>query len=106
MLVYTTATVQSADTNFIIKNISVSKMKTVEFRLINSNEMPPIVITKGDDDELKVVINSHDRIWLSMNRRLIAGTVEALQEKLYEILQGYLEEQYAFEKADLDFMEG
>ncbi len=106
MLVYTNATAQSANTNFIIKNTMVNEMKTVEFRLINSGELPPIVITKGDDDKLKVVINNHDRIWLSMNRRLIAGIVEALQEKLDEILQGYLEEQYAFEKADLDFMEG
>jgi|TARA_R100000482_G_C5107049_1_gene138551 hypothetical protein len=81
-------------------------MKTVEFRLINSNEMPPIVITRGENDELKVVINNHDRIWLSMNRRTIAGIVEAMQEKLDEILQGYLEEQYAFEKADREFMEG
>lgn len=81
-------------------------MKTVEFRLVNSSELPPIVLTKGDNDELKIVINSHDRIWLSLNRRLIAGTVEALQEKLDEMLNGYLEEQYAFEKADREFMEG
>ena len=81
-------------------------MKTVEFRLVNSSELPPIVLTKGDNDELKIVINSHARIWLSLNRRLIAGTVEALQEKLDEMLNGYLEEQYAFEKADREFMEG
>lgn len=81
-------------------------MKTVEFRLVNSSELPPIVLTKGDNDELKIVINSHDRIWLSLNRRLIAGTVEALQEKLDEMLNGYLEEQYAFEKADREYMEG
>ena len=81
-------------------------MKTVEFRLVNSSELPPIVLTKGDNDELKIVINSHDQIWLSLNRRLIAGTVEALQEKLDEMLNGYLEEQYAFEKADREFMEG
>ena len=81
-------------------------MKTVEFRLVNSSELPPLVLTKGDNDELKIVINSHDRIWLSLNRRLIAGTVEALQEKLDEMLNGYLEEQYTFEKADREFMEG
>jgi len=68
--------------------------------------LPPLVLTKGDNDELKIVINSHDRIWLSLNRRLIAGTVEALQEKLDEMLNGYLEEQYTFEKADREFMEG
>ena len=38
---------------------------SVEFRLVNDPEMPPIVITMTDDDKPKVVLNAHHKIWLS-----------------------------------------
>mgnify|MGYP001199209936 CR=1 FL=1 len=56
-----------------------------------------------EDDEPKVVINTHHRLWISLNRRVIAGIVDNLQEKMDMILTSYLEESYAFEKQDREF---
>lgn len=77
--------------------------KKVEFRLIDSETMPPIVISYNENDEPKVVINTYHKLWISVNRRTIAGVLEALQEKMDTILQGYLVEQYNFEKEDREF---
>jgi outer membrane PBP1 activator LpoA protein len=79
--------------------------KNVEIRIINTSEMPPIVITQNDNDEPKVVVNTYHRIWISLNRQLIAGIIENMQEKMDSILTGYLQEQRLFEKEDLEFME-
>ena len=62
--------------------------------------MPPLVISHNEDDEPKVIINTYHRLWLSLNRRLIAGIIDALPEKLDRILTAYLEQQRAFEKMD------
>jgi polyhydroxyalkanoate synthesis regulator protein len=62
-----------------------------------------LVISQNEDDEPKVVINTHHRLWISLNRRLIAGIIEALQDKMDMILTSYLEESYAFEKQDREF---
>tara|TARA_R110000787_G_scaffold138599_1_gene252253 strand:- start:676 stop:936 length:261 start_codon:yes stop_codon:yes gene_type:complete len=77
----------------------------VEFRIINTPEMPPLVISQNEEDEPKVVINTYHRIWIGLNRKLIAGIVENLQEKMDMILTGYLVEQRAFEQEDLKDME-
>ena len=79
--------------------------KKVEFRLIDDETMPPIVISYNDNDEQKVVINTYHKLWISLNRRIIAGTIEALQEKMDVILQSYLEEQYNFIKEDREFLQ-
>ena len=79
--------------------------KKVEFRLIDSETMPPIVISYNENDEPKVVINTYHKLWISVNRRTIAGVIEALQEKMDTILQGYLVEQYNFEKEDREFLQ-
>jgi len=76
----------------------------VEFRIIDAEDMPPLVISQNENDEPKVVINTHHRLWISLNRRVIAGIVEALQEKMDMILTSYLEENYAFEKQDREFV--
>jgi hypothetical protein len=81
------------------------KPKKVEFRLIDSETMPPIVISYNENDEPKVVINTYHKLWISVNRRTIAGVIEALQEKMDTILQGYLVEQFNFEKEDREFLE-
>ena len=73
----------------------------VEFRLIDEEELPPLVISMNENDEPKVVINTHHRIWLSLHRRTIAGVVDALQDKLDELLTGFLKEQRANEKMDM-----
>jgi len=62
--------------------------------------MPPLVISQNENDEPKVVINTYHRLWLSLNRRLIAGIIDALPEKLDMILTAYLEQQRAFERMD------
>jgi|TARA_A200000159_G_scaffold164803_1_gene196407 hypothetical protein len=72
----------------------------VEFRIIDTEDMPPLVISQNENDEPKVVINTYHRLWLSLNRRLLAGIIDALPEKLDMILTAYLEQQRAFEKMD------
>jgi hypothetical protein len=79
--------------------------KNVEFRIINTSEMPPIVISQNENDEPKVVVNTYHRIWISLNRKVIAGILEEMQIKMDMILTGYLEEQRIFEKEDLEEME-
>jgi len=79
-------------------------MSNVEFRIINTPEMPPIVISQNENDEPKVVVNTYHRIWISLNRQLIAGILENMQEKMDMILTGYLKEQREFEKEDLEMM--
>ena len=77
----------------------------VEFRLIDDEELPPLVISMNEQDEPKVVINTHHRIWISLHRRTIAGVIESLQEKMDEILTGFLREQRANENMDLEVWE-
>ena len=72
----------------------------VEFRVIQDNTMPPIIISYDEDDRPKVVLNTYHKIWISLNRRVIAGIMENLQEKMDMILTSYLSEQRAFEKQD------
>jgi len=78
-------------------------MTEVEFRIINTAELPPLVISQNENDAPKVVINTYHKLWISLNRRTIAGIIEALQEKMDMILTSYLEEQYQFEKEDRNF---
>lgn len=78
----------------------IEEKTQVEFRVINTEEMPPIVITQSENDNPKVVLNVHHRIWISLNRKVIAGIIESLQVKLDSILTSYLSEQRAFEKMD------
>lgn len=80
-------------------------MKTnVEFRVVNTADLPPIVISQNENDEPKVVLNTYHRIWISLNRRLIAGIIDNLPDKIDTILTGYLQEQRRFEIDDLEMM--
>ena len=72
----------------------------VEFRLVNDDEMPPIVITMNDKDDPKVVLNSEHKIWLSLHRKTIGGCAEALFEKIDELLTAHLKEQRSYEQLD------
>ena len=74
----------------------------VEFRIIDDAEMPPIVMTMNENDEPKVVLNQHHKLWLSLNRKIIGGCAEALYEKIDMILSAYLEQQYLYELQDRD----
>ena len=59
-----------------------------------------MVIAMNDDDKPKVVINAYHRIWIGLHRKVIAGIVVNLQEKMDEMLDGFLREQRANEKLD------
>ena len=72
----------------------------VEFRIIDTAEMPPIVISQNENGQPKVVINTYHTLWISLHRRTIAGIIEALQEKMDMLLTGFLQEQYKFEQID------
>ena len=72
----------------------------VEFRLVNDPEMPPIVITMNEDDSVKIVINRHYAIWLSLHRKTIGGCAEPIYEKIDELLEAHLKELRAYEKID------
>jgi hypothetical protein len=76
----------------------------VEIRIVEDSELPAIIITGNETDEPKVVINTYHKLWISLNRRIIAGITEALQEKMDEVLTSYLKEQYMFQKEERDFM--
>lgn len=89
---------------------TMTEKRKVEFRLVSDEQLPPIVITMDDNDEPKVIINTYHRIWIGLNRKVIAGIVENLQEKMDMLLNVYLLEQRNFEKEDrilqYDFEEG
>jgi len=73
----------------------------IEFNLIDEKELPPMVIAMDENDNPKVVINAYHRIWIGLNRKVIAGVVVSLQEKMDEMLDGFLREQRANEKLDM-----
>jgi len=79
-----------------------NEKKQVEFRIIDTPDMPPLVISQNENDEPKVVINTHHKIWISLNRKLIAGIVDNLQEKMDMILTGFLQEQRTYERMDME----
>jgi len=80
----------------------MQKESNVEFRLVNDDEMPPLVITMNDEDKVKVVLNQNQLIWLSLNRKTIGGLPEALFQKIDMLLDSYLREQRLHERMDLD----
>ena len=68
--------------------------KAVEFRLIESEEMPPVVIKRNETDNgCVIVLNRAHTIWLSLNRSTIPGITQSLAEKLNQLCDGYLEQQ-------------
>jgi|TARA_R110001592_G_scaffold118418_3_gene320829 hypothetical protein len=72
--------------------------KIIEFKLVDDEEMPPIVITMDENDLPKVVLNRRHQLWLSVNRKTIGGCAEELYGKIDELLSAYLEEQRSHEK--------
>jgi hypothetical protein len=80
------------------------KRKAVEFRIVDDEELPPIVITMNKEDEPQVLINTYHRIWISLQRKLICGIIDVLPEKLDMILSGFLTEQRQYEKMDKEML--
>jgi|TARA_Y100000004_G_scaffold190519_1_gene247770 hypothetical protein len=73
--------------------------KTVEFRLVNDEELPPVII-KHDEDDLTpiVVLNVYHKVWLGLQRKTIPGICESLADKLNELCDGVLIEQLNMEE--------
>jgi len=78
------------------------KKRPVEFRRVYDEELPPIIITMNEDDQPKMVLNMHHRIWISLHRKTIAGIINVFPEKIDEILDDFLGEQRANEKMEWD----
>ena len=74
--------------------------REIEFKLVDDEDMPPIIITMGDNDLPKVVINRKYQIWLSLYRKTIGGCAEAIYDKIDEILTAHLSEQRMYEKME------
>lgn len=81
-----------------------NEKKTVEFRVVDDEELPPIIFSQTENNEVKVIINTHHRLWILLNRRTILGSLESLGEKMDNILTAYLEEQHNFEKEDRELI--
>jgi len=75
-------------------------MKEIEFRIIDDEALPPMIINKDENDLPKVILNNHHRIWLCLNRATIAGIFDVLPKKITEILDAFLREQYQYEIMD------
>tara|TARA_R110001592_G_scaffold224032_2_gene479572 strand:- start:19203 stop:19463 length:261 start_codon:yes stop_codon:yes gene_type:complete len=75
-----------------------TKNRIVEFRLVDDDELPPIVITMDDEDNPKIIINHKYKVWLGLNRKIIGGVAESLYEKIDELLHAYLSDQRMLEK--------
>ena len=74
--------------------------REIEFKLVDDEDMPPIIITMGENDLPKVVINRKSQIWLSLYRKTIGGCAEAIYDKIDEILTAHLSEQRMYEKME------
>jgi len=81
---------------------SEKPQREIEFKLVNDEEMPPIIITMDENDIPKVVINRNHAIWLSLYRKTIGGCAESLYGKIDELLHSHLSEQRMYEKMDSD----
>ena len=74
--------------------------KQIEFRLIEEADMPPIVITIGENLEPKVILNAHHRIWMGWKRKMIGGVAKSLYDKIDELLGSFLADQYQLQEMD------
>ena len=83
-----------------MNNIAEEKKRKIEFKLIDDDDLPPIMITIGEGDLPKVVLNQKHKIWLSLNRKCIGGCAESLYEKIDELLTAHLSEQRMYEKME------
>tara|TARA_R100000008_G_C3565147_1_gene158692 strand:- start:439 stop:663 length:225 start_codon:yes stop_codon:yes gene_type:complete len=70
----------------------------IEYRIVNDEELPPIVITIDEEDKPKVVINKHYHTWLCLYRGEIGGIAKSLYEEIIKILDASLKEQREMER--------
>ena len=73
--------------------MQMKEKKQIEFRLIDSEDMPPVVIKKNENNnECVIVLNQAHTIWLSLQRSAIPGITQSLADKLNQLCDGYLEQ--------------
>ena len=74
--------------------------KMVEFRMVNDEELPPIIIKYDEGEVLNpvVVLNLQHKVWLGLQRKTIPGICESLAEKLNDLCDGVLMEQITMEE--------
>ena len=72
----------------------------IEFRIVNDENLPPIVISMNDQDKPKVVLNQYHKIWLCLHRKIIAGGAQGLFDQIDNILHGFLAEMRQTEQMD------
>jgi hypothetical protein len=75
-------------------------VKYIEYKIVDDEGLPPIVLTSNDDGGLSVVINHYHKIWLAINRNIIPSIMESFSTKLQEITDGVLQELYVIEEWD------
>ena len=80
----------------------MNRKKNVEFRLIDDEELPPVIIKQNEDDNTVpvIVLNQHYKIWLGLQRSTIPGIAQSLAEKLNQICDSYLVEQMTYAEMD------
>ena len=83
-----------------MKQQEEEKKIEIEYRLIDDAEMPPIVITIGEEDLPKVVINRNYTVWLGLHRKIIGGCAEGVFDKINDLLNAYLSEQRMYERLE------
>lgn len=72
----------------------------VEFRIIDDEELPAVIIKENANGNPEILINNYHRLWLCLQRGTIAGIFEVFPKKLTEMLDAYLREQYQYEVMD------
>jgi hypothetical protein len=77
-----------------------NEKKQVEFRVVEDEELPAIIIKREGGIEPIIVINTYHKIWLSLMRGTIPGITNSLAEKLSMLCDSFLEEQLQYEDMD------
>ena len=72
--------------------------KEIEIRIVDDDELPPIIIKCGDDKQPVVILNSKYTIWLSLMRNTIPGITSSMHSKLNDICDAYLTEQQFYQE--------
>lgn len=67
--------------------------KSIEYKIVREEEMPPLVITKNNTTGITIILNENEKIWLSLHRNTIPAIAQQLQEKLTEICDAHLTEE-------------
>ena len=78
-------------------NVEEEIRKEVEVRIIDDDELPPIIIKCGDNNMPIVILNSKYTVWLSLMRSTIPGITSSMHEKLNDICDAYLTEQLFYQ---------